>query len=200
MLFNLVANDPLVFWIKWGSIALILTLPWLLTHSNLTSFRRSIWLVWMASVVTLSALYLGFLTYNYNGVQLGFDPEGNQMNTMMIVVGLLSTLPFVRNAYVNGFSHPLRTATVVSLAVLLLIGPALFNGVALYTYQQEGGGFDAGQGEYSGEESQPEDPVAWFQAKLFGFFSCIGMTLFFFYILFNFGQRKDPVEAQVELS
>lgn len=200
MLLNLTASDPLVSWIQWVSIALILGLPWLLTHSNLTAFRRSCWFIWMASVATLSALYLGFLTYNYNGVQLGFNPEGNPMNTLMILVGLFSTLPFIRQAYLGGVLHPLRTATVVSIAVLLLIGPALFNGVAMYAYQQGGGEFYGGQGDYAGEDHQPEDPIAWFQAKVMGFLSSLGITFFVFFALFHFGHRKDRIEPQSDLS
>ena len=199
MLLNLTASDPLVSWIQWASIAFILGLPWLLTHSNFTAFRRSCWFIWMASVATLSALYLGFLTYNYNGVQLGFNHEGNPMNALMILVGLCSTLPFMRQAYLNGLLHPLRTATLVSIAVLLLIGPALLNSVALYAYQQGGGGFDGGQGDYAGEDHQPEDPIAWFQAEVMGFLSSIGITFFVFYALFHFGHRKDRIEPQSDL-
>lgn len=197
---NLTASDPVVSWIQWLSIVFILGLPWLLTHSNLRAFRRSCWLAWMASVATLSALYLGFLTYNYNGVQLGFNHEGNPMNALMILVGLCSTLPFVRQAYSNGLIHPLRTATLVSIAVLLLIGPALLNSVALYVYQQGGGGFDGGQGDYAGEDYQPEDPTAWFQAEVMGLLSSIGITFFVFCALFLFGHRKDRSEPQSDPS
>ena len=121
------------------------------------------------------------------------------MNALMILVGLCSTLPFMRQAYLNGLLHPLRTATVVSIAVLLLIGPALLNSVALYTYQQGGGGFDGGQGDYAGEDHQPEDPIAWFQAEVMGFLSSIGITFFVFYVLFHFGHRKDRIEPQSDL-
>lgn len=196
MLLDLTAGDPVVFWIQWVSIVLILALPWLLTHSNMTAFRRSCWIIWIGSVATLSALYLGLLTYHYNGVQFGFRHDGNPMNTLMITVGLFATLPFVRQAYLKEYLHPLRTATIVSLSVLLLIGPALYNGVALYAYEQDGGTFDAGQGDYAGEEHQPVDPAAWFQASVMGFLSCTGITFVTFCTLFFFGHRKDRIEIQ----
>ena len=56
--------------------------------------------------------------------------------------------------------------------MLIVMGPAIYNSVALSVYLQGDGEFDGGEGDYAGEEYDPTEPEAWAQAGNIGLFVC----------------------------
>ena len=167
------SNDPVIGYIKWISAITIVILPWLFLHREMRRWLRNVLgIVWMMSILSLSALYLGFLTYHYMGFQLGFNHQGNPMDWFMIITGILGATPFIRAAKNGTLEKPIKTAILVGVAMLIVMGPAIYNSVALSVYLQGDGEFDGGEGDYSGEEYDPTEPEAWAQAGNIGLFVC----------------------------
>ena len=167
------SNDPVIGYIKWISAITIVILPWLFLHREMRRWLRNVLgIVWMMSILSLSALYLGFLTYHYMGFQLGFNHQGNPMDLFMIVTGVLGATPFIRVAKNGTLEKPIKTAILVGMAMLIVMGPAIYNSVALNVYLQGDGEFDGGDGEYSGESYDPTEPEAWLRAGIIALLVC----------------------------
>ena len=164
VLMELSSNDPAVGYIKWISAIAIVVLPWLFLHLEMRVVRIVLGIAWMTSIFSLVALYLGFLTYHYMGIQLGFDHRGNPMDWFMILTGILCIIPFIRAARNGALEKPNKTAILIGLATLILMGPAIYNSVTLNVYLLGDGEFDGGEGEYSGEEYDPTEVEEWSRA------------------------------------
>ena len=160
----LASNDPIVGYIKWISTIAIVTLPWIFLRVKKRDARLALGLVWMMGIITLTALYLGLLTYHYVGPQFGFRHQGNPMDWFMIITGIISVIPFVLAAKNGSLEMPRRTAVLVAVATLIVMGPAIYNAVAFNIYLQGGGDFDPGEGDYAGEIYTPTESEAWAQA------------------------------------
>jgi hypothetical protein len=170
---SLASNDPIVGYIKWISAIAIVTLPWIFLRVKRRDARLALGLVWMLSIITLTALYLGFLTYHYMGPQLGFYELGNPMNWFMILIGLLSAAPFAFTAYNGELKKPIRSAVLLGVALFILIGPAVFNSVAFAVYTQGGGEWKCGDDPtYGCEEDIPTQPEEWDMAQNVGLVIC----------------------------
>jgi len=169
---SLATNDPIVGYIKWISAIAIVTLPWLFLRLKIRDARIALWFVWMVSIIALTSLYLGFLTYNYIGIQFGFKHQGNPMDWFMIITGIISIIPFILAAKNGSLSKPKRTAVLAAVAMLIVMGPAIYNAVAFNIYLQGGGDFDPGEGDYAGEVYTPTKPDAWAQAGNIALFVC----------------------------
>ena len=160
----LASNDPIVGYIKWISTIAIVTLPWIFLRVKKRDARLALGLVWMIGIITLTALYLGLLTYHYVGPQFGFRHQGNPMDWFMIITGIISVIPFVLAAKNGSLEMPRRTAVLVAVATLIVMGPAIYNAVAFNIYLQGGGDFDPGEGDYAGEIYTPTESEAWARA------------------------------------
>ena len=160
----LASNDPIVGYIKWISTIAIVTLPWIFLRVKKRDARLALGLVWMIGIITLTALYLGLLTYHYVGPQFGFRHQGNPMDWFMIITGIISVIPFVLAAKNGSLEMPRRTAVLVAVVTLIVMGPAIYNAVAFNIYLQGGGDFDPGEGDYAGEIYTPTESEAWAQA------------------------------------
>lgn len=188
---NLHSDDPVLVIGRWVAIGLIIAAPWGITRANSAVFRTSLWVAWYSGIFFLAALYLGFLTYHYNGPQLGFFIDGNSMNSWLIGLGLFSAIPFIFAARKGTIEKPFDVAVVVAFGVLLLVGPPILNSVALNIYTQGGGEFDSGQGDYSGEVSTPTDQQSWGFANGAGFVACNLVPLLIFMFIWKFSKRSD---------
>ena len=189
---SLMASDPIVGQIKWISAIAIVTLPWLLLRVKRRDARLALGLVWLMSIITLSALYLGFLTYHYMGPLLGFNHQGNPMDWFMIITGILGAIPFLRVAKNGTLEKPIETAILVGVAMLIVMGPAIYNSVALSVYLQGDGEFDGGEGDYSGEEYDPTEPEAWAQAENIGLFVCNLVPAIIVFGIWRLSRLADP--------
>ena len=180
MLMNAHYDDTILVVGRLLAIATLLVAPWGIVGTTSTLVRRFLWAVWFLSIVFLAALYLGFLTYHYIGSQLGFSIDGNSMNVWMIALGLFSIIPFILAARKGRVEKPFDFAVIVAFGVLLLVGPPIFNSVALNIYTQGGGEFDSGQGDSSGEVSTPIDQESWSFANGVGLLVCNLIPLLIF--------------------
>ena len=95
------------------------------------------------------------------------------MNWFMILIGLLSTVPFAYTAYNGELSKPIRSAMLLGVALFILIGPAVFNSVSFSVYTQGGGDWKCGDDPMYGCEvdiaTQPEE---WDMAQNVGLIIC----------------------------
>ena len=180
MLMNAHYDDTILVVGRLLAIATLLVAPWGIVGTTSTLVRRFLWAVWFLAIVFLAALYLGLLTYHYTGSQLGFSIDGNSMNVWMIALGLFSIIPFILAARKGRVEKPFDFAVIVAFGVLLLVGPPIFNSVALNIYTQGGGEFDSGQGDPSGEVSTPIDQESWSFANGVGLLVCNLIPLLIF--------------------
>ena len=188
----LMSSDPIVGQIKWISAIAIVTLPWLFLRVKRRDARLALGLVWLMSIITLTALYLGLLTYHYIGPQLGFNHQGNPMDWFMIITGIISVIPFILAAKKGSLEMPKRTAVLAAVAMLIVMGPAIYNAVAFNIYLQDGGDFDPGEGDYAGEVYTPTEPEAWAQAGNVGLFVCNLVPTIIFIGIWRLNRLADP--------
>ena len=173
MIFGLSYGDELAIgYIKWVSAIVIVVLPWIFLRLEMKAAKITMTVFWMLGILTLALLYLGFLVDTYMGPQLGFKHQGNPMNWFMIIVGLFGTVPFFLSARDGNLDKPFRTAILVTIAMLILVGPPIYNSVALGVYDLRGGEWDGGDGDYAGEEYDPTEPEIWSRAGYVGLFVC----------------------------
>ena len=188
---NLHSDDPVLVIGRWVAIGLIIAAPWSITRARSVVFRTSLWVGWYSGILFLAGLYLGFLTYHYNGPQLGFSIDGNPMSSWLIGLGLFSVIPFIFAARKGTIEKPFDVAVVVAFGVLLLVGPPILNSVALNIYTQGGGEFDSGLGDYTGEVSTPADQESWSFASGVGLFVCNLIPLLIFITIWLSGRRSN---------
>ncbi len=200
MLMNAHYDDTILVVGRLLAIAALLVDPWAIVRTTSTLVRRCLWAVWSLIIVFLAALYLGFLTYHYIGPQLGFSVNGNSMNVWMIGLGLFSVVPFILAARKGSIEKPFDLAVIVAFGVLLLVGPPVLNSVALNIYTQGGGGFDSGQGDYSGEVSTPIDQESWSFANGIGLLVCNLIPLLIFITIWLSSKRSNSVTIDGEHS
>ncbi len=200
MLMNAHYDDTILVVGRLLAIAARLVAPWAIVRTTSTLVRRCLWAVWSLSIVFLAALYLGFLTYHYIGPQLGFSVNGNSINVWMIGLGLFSVVPFILAARKGSIEKPFDLAVIVAFGVLLLVGPPVLNSVALNIYTQGGGGFDSGQGDYSGEVSTPIDQESWSFANGIGLLVCNLIPLLIFITIWLSSKRSNSVTIDGEHS
>jgi hypothetical protein len=197
MLLDLSSGDPIIGYIKWISAFLIVLAPWLIVRTDNNLVRKSTWIIWYLAILMLSALYLGLLTYHYMGIQLGFNHEGNPMDRFMILCGIISIVPFIVAAKKGLLPKPFQVGVMVAFGLLILIGPALYNSVALSIFTQGGGEFDPGSGDYSGEVYTPVDStISWTAATNIGLFVCNLIPLLVLVSIWKIGSQKSVVTVQ----
>ena len=174
MIFGLYPGDQVAIgFIKWISAIVIVVSPWLFLRLEKKIVKIALKGFWILGILTLSLLYLGLLVDSYLGPQLGFNEEGNPMNWFMILIGLLSTVPFASTAYNGELNKPIRSAMLLSVAVFILIGPAVFNSVSYSVYTQGGGDWKCGDDPmYGCEVDIPTQPEEWDMAQNVGLIIC----------------------------
>ena len=174
MIFGLHPSDQVAIGlIKWISATVIVVSPWLFLRLEKKIVKIALTGFWVLGILTLSLLYLGLLVDSYLGPQLGFNEEGNPMNWFMILIGLLSTIPFASAAYNGGLNKPIRSAMLLGVALFILIGPAVFNSVSFSVYTQGGGDWKCGEDPmYGCEEKDPTQPEEWGMAQNVGLIIC----------------------------
>ena len=164
---------------------IIMILPWIFLNQKNRLLGLILGGFWSLSILFLILLYLGFLTYHYMGPQLGFNHQGNPYNWLLIFTGLTSIFPFLRSARNGNFGKPKRTSFYVAFVMLILIGPPIYNSVALTFYELDDGEWDGGEGDFSGEEYDPVDPDAWATAENIGLLICNLIPVAIFIILWR---------------
>ena len=174
MIFGLYPDDVVAIgFIKWFSAIVIVVSPWLFLRIETKITKIALTGLWILGILALSLLYLGLLVDSYLGPQLGFDEHGNPMNWFMILIGLLSAAPFAFTAYNNDLKKPIRSSMLLGVALLILIGPAVFNSVAFTVYTQEGGEWKCGDDPmYGCEVDIPTQPEDWDMAQNVGLVVC----------------------------
>ena len=174
MIFGLYPGDQVAIgFIKWISAIVIVVSPWLFLRLEKKIVKIALKGFWILGILTLSLLYLGLLVDSYLGPQLGFNEEGNPMNWFMILIGLLSTVPFASTAYNGDLNKPIRSAMLLSVALFILIGPAVFNSVSYSVYTQGGGDWKCGDDPmYGCEVDIPTQPEEWDMAQNVGLIIC----------------------------
>ncbi len=173
MIFGLSPSDEVAIgYIKWISAIVIVSLPWIFLRLEIKTAKIALTTFWMLGILTLAMLYLGFVVDTYMGPQLGFNHQGNPMNSFMIILGLFAVVPFFLSARTGKLDKPFRTAILVTIAMLILIGPPIYNSVALGVYDLGGGEWDGGEGDYAGEEYDPTEPEVWSRAGMAGLLVC----------------------------
>ena len=177
--------------LKWLFSIIIVALPWLILRLEMKGMIVILTIVWMLSIILLSSLYLGLLTYHYMGPQLGFNHLGNPMNWFLIIIGLMGTIPFALKSKNGNLEKPRRTAFLVGVAMLILIGPPIYNSVALGIYELGDGGWDGGEGDFSGEEYDPTEPEDWSQAGFVALFVCNLVPILIFATIWKLANPKE---------
>ena len=174
MIFGLYPGDQeAIGLIKWISAIVIVVFPWLFLRLEKNIVKITLTGFWILGILTLSLLYLGFLVDSYLGPQLGFNEEGNPMNWFMILIGLLSTVPFAYAAYNGELKKPIRSSMLLVVALFILIGPAVFNSVSFSVYTQGGGDWKCGDDPmYGCEEKHPTQPEELDMAQNVGLIIC----------------------------
>lgn len=174
MIFGLYPDDVVAIgFIKWFSAIVIVVSPWLFLRIETKITKIALTGLWILGILALSLLYLGLLVDSYLGPQLGFDEHGNPMNWFMILIGLLSAAPFAFTAYNGDLKKPIRSSMLIGVALLILIGPAVFNSVAFTVYTQEGGEWKCGDDPmYGCEVDIPTQPEEWDMAQNIGLVVC----------------------------
>ena len=174
MIFGLYPDDVVAIgFIKWFSAIVIVVSPWLFLRIETKITKIALTGLWILGILALSLLYLGLLVDSYLGPQLGFDEHGNPMNWFMILIGLLSAAPFAFTAYNGDLKKPIRSSMLIGVALLILIGPAVFNSVAFTVYTQEGGEWKCGDDPmYGCEVDIPTQPEDWDMAQNVGLVIC----------------------------
>ena len=174
MIFGLYPDDVVAIgFIKWFSAIVIVVSPWLFLRIETKITKIALTGLWILGILALSLLYLGLLVDSYLGPQLGFDEHGNPMNWLMILIGLLSAAPFAFTAYNGDLKKPIRSSMLIGVALLILIGPAVFNSVAFTVYTQEGGEWKCGDDPmYGCEVDIPTQPEDWDMAQNVGLVVC----------------------------
>ena len=95
------------------------------------------------------------------------------MNWFMILIGLLSTVPFAYAAYNGELKKPIRSSMLLVVALFILIGPAVFNSVSFSVYTQGGGDWKCGDDPmYGCEVDIPTQPEEWDMAQNVGLIIC----------------------------
>ena len=174
MIFGLSPGDKVAIeFIKWISAIVIVVSPWIFLRLENKIAKIALTGLWILGILTLSLLYLGLLVDSYLGPQLGFNENGNPMNWFMILIGLLSAAPFAFTAYNGDLKKPIRSSMLIGVALLILIGPAVFNSVAFTVYTQEGGEWKCGDDPmYGCEVDIPTQPEDWDMAQNVGLVVC----------------------------
>ncbi len=174
MIFGLYPGDyAAIGFIKWISAIVIVVSPWLFLRLEKKIVKITLTGFWILGILTLSFLYLGLLVDSYLGPQLGFNEEGNPMNWFIILIGLLSAIPFASTAYNGELTKPIRSAMLLGVALFILIGPAVFNSVSFSVYTQGGGDWKCGDDPmYGCEEKDPTQPEEWSMAQNVGLIIC----------------------------
>ncbi|MBA46191.1 MAG: hypothetical protein CMB31_06355 [Euryarchaeota archaeon] len=174
MIFGLSPGDKVAIeFIKWISAIVIVVSPWIFLRLENKIAKIALTGLWILGILTLSLLYLGLLVDSYLGPQLGFNENGNPMNWFMIMIGLLSAAPFAFTAYNGNLKKPIRSSMLIGVALLILIGPAVFNSVAFTVYTQEGGEWKCGDDPmYGCEVDIPTQPEDWDMAQNLGLVVC----------------------------
>ena len=174
MIFGLYPDDVVAIgFIKWFSAIVIVVSPWLFLRIETKITKIALTGLWILGILALSFLYLGLLVDSYLGPQLGFNEHGNPMNWFMILIGLLSAAPFAFTAYNADLKKPIRSSMLLGVALLILIGPAVFNSVAFTVYTQEGGEWKCGDDPmYGCEVDIPTQPEEWDMAQNIGLVVC----------------------------
>lgn len=174
MIFGLYPGDKVAIeFIKWISAIVIVVSPWIFLRLENKIAKIALTGLWILGILTLSLLYLGLLVDSYLGPQLGFNENGNPMNWFMILIGLLSAAPFAFTAYNGDLKKPIRSSMLIGVALLILIGPAVFNSVAFTVYTQEGGEWKCGDDPmYGCEVDIPTQPEDWDMAQNVGLVVC----------------------------
>ena len=174
MIFGLYPDDVVAIgFIKWFSAIVIVVSPWLFLRIETKITKIALTGLWILGILALSLLYLGLLVDSYLGPQLGFDEHGNPMNWFMILIGLLSAAPFAFTAYNGDLKKPIRSSMLIGVALLILIGPAVFNSVAFTVYTQDGGEWKCGDDPmYGCEVDIPTQPEDWDMAQNVGLVIC----------------------------
>ena len=174
MIFGLYPDDQVAIGlIKWISATVIVVSPWLFLRLEKKIVKIALTGLWILGILTLSLLYLGLLVDSYLGPQFGFNTEGNPMNWFMILIGLLSAIPFASAAYNGNLMMPIRSAMLLGVALFILIGPAVFNSVSFSVYTQGGGDWKCGDDPmYGCEEKDPTQPEEWGMAQNVGLVIC----------------------------
>lgn len=165
-------QDPQYIALHYISMGICVLLPWLFFRFETKFAKLIISATWLASCLIFSSTYLGFWTYHYNGVQLGFNPYGNPENWKMIVIGFVSVVPAFVNVIKLKNRPSLQASLVFFLGLLIVSGPALYNEISYEFYSTNGGEFDGGEGDFSGEEFNPTEPKNWRFAQQLGLISC----------------------------
>ena len=91
---------------------------------------------------------------------------------------------------------PKRTAVLAAVAMLIVMGPAIYNAVAFNIYLQDGGDFDPGEGDYAGEVYTPTEPEAWAQAGNVGLFVCNLVPTIIFIGIWQLSRLADPIQIR----
>jgi hypothetical protein len=156
-----------------GAVIGIVVLPWLFLRLENIPVRVVLTAVWMIIIIGITLLYLGFFSYHYMGPQMGFSTQGNPLNWVLIIVGILSAAPFAFTAFKGKLKRPIRSTILVGVALFILIGPAIYNSVAFAIYTQGGGEWKCGDDpDYGCEVDIPTKPDDWSMAQDVGLVFC----------------------------
>ena len=156
-----------------GVLIAIVILPWIFLRIEKTLVRVALTVVWMIMIIGITLLYLGFFSDHYMGPQMGFSTEGNPLNWLLIIVGIISAAPFALTAFKGKLNRPIRSSLLVGVALFILIGPAIYNSVAFAIYTQGGGDWKCGDDpDFGCEVDIPTKSDDWSMAQDIGLLFC----------------------------
>ena len=165
-------QDPQYLALNYISMAICILLPWLFFRFEIKPAKLIIALIWLISCLIFSSTYLGFWTYNYNGIQFGFNPYGKPENWKMIAIGSVSVIPAFVDVIKLKNKPSIWECLIFFLGLLIVSGPALYNEISYEFYSTNGGEIDGGVGDFSGEEFEPTEPENWRFAQQVGLIFC----------------------------
>ena len=192
-------QDPQYLALHYITMAICILLPWLFLKFETKFTRLIVAVAWLASCLIFSSTYLGFWTYHYNGIQLGFNPYGNPENWKMIVIGFTSIVPIFVDVIKIKNRPSIWACLVFFLGLLIVSGPGTFNEISYEFYSTNGGEFDGGEGDFSGEEFDPSEPESWRLAQQLGLVFCNLIPFGVITGIWLYSRRANQTEKQENL-
>ena len=181
------------------SVIVLFVMPLLIIRFRNSRFRIGFWILWYSAIIFLELVYAHLFSDNYwDWARDGFVPSGNPMDKWMIMMGILSVIPFIFAAWKGTIEKPLRLALSTCFGLLLLIGTPILNYVASFIYLRGGGSWDSGGEFYNGEAMFATNGQLWNFANEVGMILCYLIPVLISLSIWIVAKRSSSSEKKIE--
>lgn len=117
----------------------------------------------------------------------------------MIVIGFTSIVPVLVDVIKVKNRPSIWVCLIFFLGLLIVSGPALYNEISYEFYSTNGGEFDGGEGDFSGEEFDPTEPESWRLAQQLGLVFCNLIPFGVITGIWLYSRRANQTEKQEDI-